>query len=250
MAIVVRIAPTEALSLRDPQATDLGQRILSHAIVELDALGLEAFTFRKLAAKVGCTEASVYRYFSSKHQLLLYLVAYYWDWVHHLINVAVTREQAPRARLRAALRALTHPSTPNPTVPYVDERLLHRVVLAEGTKAYHLKEVDDVNEKGVFHGYKSLTAELAALILAVVPDFPYPRALASSLFEMAHNHLYFAEHLPRLTDLQSGEGARERLEEMLVFWTERLLASESRSEAPNVGEATQRPGSVALATGE
>ena len=225
MAIVVRIAPNEALSLRDPQATDLGRRLLAHAIAELDALGLEAFTFRKLAAKVGCTEASVYRYFSSKHQLLLYLVAYYWDWVHHLINLAVTRERSPRDRLRAALRALTHPATPNPAVPYVDERLLHSVVLAEGTKAYHFKAVDTVNEKGVFLGYKSLTAELADLILAVDPAFPYPRALASSLFEMAHNHLYFAEHLPRLTDLQSGEGARERLEQMLAYWTERLLTA-------------------------
>lgn len=224
MAIVVRIAPNEALSLRDPQATDLGQRILAHAIAELDALGLEAFTFRKLAAKVGCTEASVYRYFSSKHQLLLYLVAYYWDWVHHLINTAVTRESDARRRLRAALQALTHPSKPNPTVPYIDERLLHRVVLAEGTKAYHSKDIDDVNEKGVFLGYKSLAAGLAELILAVDADFPYPRALASSLFEMAHNHLYFAEHLPRLTDLNAGEGARERLEEMLNYWVDRLLA--------------------------
>ena len=223
MAILVRIAPSPALSLRDPQSTELGRRILRHAIALLDRLGLEAFTFRKLAAEAGCTEASVYRYFSSKHQLLLYLLAYYWDWVHHLINSAVSAEADPRARLRAALGALTHPATPNPSVEYVDERLLHRVILAEGTKAYHSKDVDDVNAKGVFGGYKSLTADLAGLILAVDPDFPYPRALASSLFEMAHNHLYFAEHLPRLTDLDPGPGARERLEEMLAFWTDRLL---------------------------
>lgn len=223
MAILVRIAPSPELSLRDPQSTELGQRILAQGIELLDCLGLEAFTFRKLAVKAGCTEASVYRYFSSKHQLLLYLVAYYWDWVHHLINSAVNRESDPAERLRAALRALTHPSTPNPAVAYVDERLLHRVVLSEGTKAYHSKDIDDVNAKGVFGGYKSLAADLAELILALDPAFPYPRALASSLFEMAHNHLYFAEHLPRLTDIEPGEGARERLEEMLNVWVDRLL---------------------------
>ena len=225
MAIVVRIAPSSELSLRDPQSTDLGRRILSNAIAAIDRLGLETFTFRKLAVEVGCTEASVYRYFSSKHQLLRYLVAYYWDWVHHLINVAVGPEREPRARLRAALGALTHPATPNPTVAYVDERLLHRVVLTEGTKAYHSKNVDAVNAKGVFAGYKFLTAALAELILAVDPDFPFPRAMASSLFEMAHNHVYFAEHLPSLTDLDDGEDARERLEDMLAFWSERLLGA-------------------------
>jgi AcrR family transcriptional regulator len=71
MAIEVRILPSEELSLRDPQQTDLGKRIICHSIELLDEIGLEAFTFRKLAERLGSAEASIYRYFSSKHQLLL-----------------------------------------------------------------------------------------------------------------------------------------------------------------------------------
>ncbi len=223
MAILIRIAPNPELSLRDPQATDLGQRLLKHAIIELDAIGLEELTFRKLALAVGCTEASVYRYFCSKHQLLLYLVSYYWDWVHHLINQAIALQVKPTERLRAAIRALTQPMTPNESVPYIDERLLHRVVLTEGTKAYHGKAVDAENDQGLFLGYKALTAELAKLVLEVNPGFPYPRALASSLCEMANNHIYFAEHLPKLTDLKFGDRTREDLEKMLNLWVGRLL---------------------------
>ena len=223
MAIVVRIAPNPELSLRDPQGTELGRRILRHGIIALHELGLEDFTFRKLAAAAGCTEASIYRYFRSKYQLLRYLVAYYWDWVHCLINAAIAEEIAPRARLRAALRALTHPMQANPDVPHIDEPLLHRLVLTEGTKAYHTRHVDAANDRGLFLGYKSLTEELARLILAVDPGFPYPRALGSSLFEMAHNHVYFAEHLPRLTDLAHGAHTRDQLDAMLEFWVGRLL---------------------------
>ena len=226
MAIQVHIAPAAALFLRDPQGTTLGRTLLARSIALLDDLGLEDFTFRKLAVAAGCTEASVYRYFSSKHQLLNYLVAWYWDWVHHLIARAAGEASAePRARLQAAVSALTHPVIPNPAVPYIDERLLHRVVVTEGTKTYHVKRVEARNESGAYLPYKDLVATLAALISEVEPSFPYPRALATSLFETAHSHLYYAEHLPRLTDLDAGPGARDDLEAMLAFWLARLLAN-------------------------
>ena len=223
MAIQVRIVPASDLSIRNPQDTDLGRRILSSAIILLDELGLEAFTFKKLAARLGSAEASIYRYFSSKHQLLLYLVSWYWDWVHHLINQAILSETTPKARLRAAVRALTRPYVVNPSVPYINEALLHRIVVNEGSKAYHTKAVDQENSKGLFLGYKSLSEELAALMLEINPNFPYPRTLASSLFEMAHNHPHFAAHLPRLTELEEGPSMNKDLEQMLWYWVEKLV---------------------------
>ncbi|TXF87817.1 TetR/AcrR family transcriptional regulator [Neolewinella aurantiaca] len=223
MAIQVRILPAPELFLRDPQDTDLGRRILSNSIHLMDELGLEAFNFKKLAARLGSAEASVYRYFSNKHQLLLYLVNWYWDWVHHLVNRDIAGKAEPDERLKAAIAALTRPFVDNPGVPYIDERKLHQIVISEGSKAYHTKSVDQQNNKGVFHGYKSLSDEICQLLLAVNPDFPYPRTLATSLFEMAHNHPYFAGHIPQLTDLKSGDDLSERLEEMLWFWTSTLL---------------------------
>ena len=226
MAIEVHILPAAELSVRDPQGTKLGKRILCESISLLDEIGLEAFTFKKLAARLESTEAGVYRYFSNKHQLLLYLVSWYWDWVHHLVNQAVIPETDPLDRLHAAVGALTRPSITNPAVPYINERTLHRVVVNEGSKAYHTKAVDQENQKGIFVGYKSLSADVAQLILAVSANFPYPRALATSLFEMAHNHPYFAEHLPRLTDIEQGKTQAAQLEKMLLFWVDRLLKAD------------------------
>ncbi len=223
MAIQVRILPAAQLSLRDPQDTELGRRILQHSILLLDELGLEGFTFKKLAAILGSAEASIYRYFSNKHQLLLYLVNWYWDWVHHLVNQAVAGKFTAEERLKAAIKSLTQPFVSNPEVSYIDEKRLHQVVINEGSKAYHTKAVDRENNNGLFLGYKNLTQEIANLILEIKPDFPYPKAFASSLFEMAHNHPYFAEHLPRLTDLQGGSELSRHLEEMLWYWVTGLL---------------------------
>ncbi len=223
MAIQVRILPASELFIRDPQDTDLGRRILAASIRLMDELGLEAFTFKKLAAELGSAEASVYRYFSNKHQLLLYLVSWYWDWVHHLVNQAIAGKIEPEERLKAAIGALTRPFVDNPGVPYINERKLHQLVISEGSKAYHTKSVDQENNKGLFHGYKSLNDEISTLLLRINPGFPYPRTLATSLFEMAHNHPYFAEHLPRLTDLKAGVKLSQRLEEMLWAWTSTLL---------------------------
>lgn len=223
MAIQVRILPSPELYLRDPQETALGRRILSHSIILLDKLGLEAFTFKKLAIELKSAEASIYRYFSSKHQLLLYLVSWYWDWVHYLVIQAVAGETTAKARLRASIGALTRPFIDNPGVPYIDERLLHQLVINEGSKAYHTKAVDRENNKGLFLGYKSLNTEISNLVLEINPDFPYPRSLSTSLFEMAHNHPYFSEHLPQLTDLKDGRRLSQDLEEMLWFWTTSLL---------------------------
>ena len=226
MAIQVHISPAEALYVRDPQATELGRRIIAAGIRLLDGLGLEQLTFRKLAAEVGCTEASVYRYFKSKHQLLIYLVSWYWDWVHYLIQRAASEANDPVGKLRAGVRALTRPMISNPAVPYIDERLLHRVVLTEGTKAYHSKRTDQHNRAGVFLPYKHLVETLSRLISDVNGAFDYPRTLASTLFEMAHNHIYFAEHLPRLTDVSDGDTKGPQLEQMLSLWVDRLLLLE------------------------
>lgn len=228
MAINVRIQPATDLSLRDPQDTALGRRILAASVRMLAELGLERFTFKKLAREIGSVEASVYRYFANKHQLLFYLVSWYWDWVHHLVNQASLTASEPRTRLLATIQALTQPYVENPGTPYIDERLLHQVVISEGTKVYHTKMVDEENSRGLFVGYKALAEDISQLILAVAPDFAYPHSLATSLFEMAHNHPYYAEHLPRMTDVRHGEQTSQEVASMLWFWVSRLLQIDSK----------------------
>ena len=52
----------DTIALRNPQGTQLGQRIVEGAIVLIDELGFEEFNFKKLALSIGTTEASVYRW--------------------------------------------------------------------------------------------------------------------------------------------------------------------------------------------
>ena len=117
---------------------------------------------------------------------------------------------------------------------FIDEDVLHRIVVVEGTKAYHSKEVDELNKDGFFKSYKTLCAKLADLILEVNPAFPYPRALATNILEMANNNMYFAHHLPRLTDIKAGENTREQVVNLLETFTMGLLQPVASESSPNM----------------
>ncbi len=206
MAIGIQIRPHQKLYLRDPQDTKLGRNILKASIILIEELGIEAFTFKKLAEKIESTEASVYRYFENKHLLLIYLVTWYWEWVSYQIEINTLNVEDTQKKLLIAIKTLVEASRENPAIEYINESILHRIVIAEGVKAYHTKQVDEENKDGFFKSYKSLCKKIADIILEVKSDFQYPAALASSLFDMANNHIYFAEHFPRLTEVTVKDG--------------------------------------------
>jgi AcrR family transcriptional regulator len=223
MAIGIRISLNERFYLRDPQETTLGQRIIKHSILLLDEIGFEAFNFKKLAKRMNSTEASVYRYFENKHLLLIYLVSWYWEWVSYLIDINTMNINDPERRLKIIIENFVYASKENPSIEYVNESVLHRLIIAEGTKAYHTKMVDEENTEGFFSNYKALVQKVANVISEINPGFPYPRALASNMFEMANNHIYFAQHLPRLTDVKVEGENFDEVEKMLEFFAHSLL---------------------------
>lgn len=201
MSISISIQLNEKLYLRDPQETKLGKRIIQHGILLLDEIGLEAFTFRKLAERIGSTEASIYRYFENKHLLLVYLLSWYWEWMRYQIEYNTNNIEDPRDKLRIAIATMVNASKPNATIDFVDEEILHRLVVAEGDKGYHTKEVDAENKDGIYLTMKRLNGLVAEMILEINPQYAYPRALASTLQQMSKEQLYFALHLPRMTDI-------------------------------------------------
>ena len=223
MAIGIKISLNDRLYLRDPQDTTLGRKIIKESILLIDEIGFEAFNFKKLAIAMGSTEASVYRYFENKHFLLLYLVSWYWEWVSYLIDVNLMNIDDPHRKLKLIIQTFVHASKDNPSIDYVNESVLHRLIIAEGTKAYHTKEVDKENQEGFFINYKKLSEKVANVISEVNPQFPYPHTLASNLFEMANNHIYFAQHLPSLTDVVVKEDDFSEVEKMLEFFALSLL---------------------------
>lgn len=225
MSVDIKMSLNEGLYLKDPQDSALGRNMIKHSIILINELGFESFTFKKLAQEIHSTEASIYRYFENKHLLLIFLVSWYWEWVNYLINVNTMNLEDPILRLRVIIHAFVSASMENPNVEYVNESILHDVVVAEGVKAYHTKEVDKDNEKGFFAGYKNLARSTSKVISEINPSFRYPYALATNLLDMSSNHIYFAKHLPVMTDITQEGDALEEVEEMLQYFAEKLLAS-------------------------
>ncbi len=223
MAITIQIKLNDKLYLRDPQDTKLGRKIIQYSILLIDEIGFEEFTFKKLAERIDSTEASVYRYFENKHLLLVYLLSWYWEWVKFRIEFNTANIADARERLRIAIETLLESSRPNPSIDYVDEEILHNIVIAEGTKAYHTKQVDKENKKGFFLTYKSLCRTIADMITEINPNYPYPKALASTLLEMSNDQVYFAKHLPSLTDISVAGSDLSQVKSLLEDFAFRLI---------------------------
>jgi AcrR family transcriptional regulator len=224
MAILaIELSINEKLFQRNPQHTVLGKKILEYSIIMIDEMGLECFNFRKLAERIDSTEASIYRYFENKHLLLVYLVNWHWEWMKFRIDMKAMHVEDPKEKLKIAISCMAATAKRSLKVNFIDEEALHRIVIVEGTKAYHHKNVDDQNRDGFFVSYKSLSEYVADLILLNSPSFPYPRALASNLLEMANNHTYFAQHLPRLTEVQKEGDVLKQVESLLRYFTWSML---------------------------
>ncbi len=221
MSISIQVSINDKLYLKDPQGTDLGRRIIQHSILLIDEIGIDDFTFKKLAQRIGSTEASVYRYFENKHFLLVYLLCWYWEWMRFRIDYNTMNIREPADKLRIAISSIVDTTRKNTSIAFVDEDVLHRIVVSESTKGYHTKQVDEENKDGFFLTYKALNKKIADIISEVNPDFPFPRALASTLLDMANNHTYFALHLPSLTEItipENGDLAQvEKLLEAFAF---------------------------------
>jgi AcrR family transcriptional regulator len=192
---------------KDPLSSDLGGDILRNSVELIEELGFEDFTFRKLAKHIGSTEASVYRYFENKHNLLAYLTMWYWSWMEYRIFVTTLNIDDPKVQLERAIKCLTDEVKEDLEIYQFDEIKLQRIVIIESSKVYFSKKVEEDNEHGFFIVYKDLVQRVADFILEIKPDFKYPHMLVSTIIEGAHHQRFFASHLPRLTDIVPGEDA-------------------------------------------
>ena len=200
MALAIKLQ--QELFLRDPQETELGKKIIEQGILLIDKLGFEEFTFKKLASKIGSTEASVYRYFENKHRLLMYLTAWYWNWTEYRMDLLTHPSQSTEEKIRWCLRVLTEEKKADPAFGFVNEEALYRIVLNEQDKTYLTKWVDEDNKSGLFGGYKSICKKLSDLIRAYNPNYPHPNALVSTVMLASLQQVFYAQHLPSLTSFK------------------------------------------------
>ncbi len=213
----VHITIDAALYTRNPETTDLGRNIVSTSIEMIDELGFESFTFKKLGQRIGSNESSIYRYFESKHALLVYLISWYWSWIEYKLVFATTNVSDPMVRLRAALLLITEDVIQDSTVSFVNEIILHKIIITESSKAYHTKDIGKENAKGYYKTYKRVVQRISDIVLEINSSYKFPHMLISTVIEGAHHQRYFSEHLPSLTNVIDGENNIVKFYSDLVF---------------------------------
>jgi AcrR family transcriptional regulator len=217
----LQLQMNENLFVRDPQETVLGRKIVESGIRMIDTLGFEKFTFRKLAEEIDSTEASIYRYFENKHRMLVYLIAWYWNWMEYRIDFGTQNINNPVEKLKIALKLVAEQKSKDPFFPDIDEAALYRIVINESDKTYLTRQVDEDNKEGLFRGFKSLCKKIADIVKEINPNYTYPHALISTVLQAAHQQIFFAMHLPSLTELSQMKENRfdknNEFLEILVF---------------------------------
>lgn len=215
----LNISVSAKLYNKNPEETDLGKRILSKSIELMEEMGYEHVTFKKIGLAIESTEASVYRYFQNKHQLLAYLINWYWGWLEVKMAQEFMMLNSAEDKLKRAVELLVLPMDEDERIPHIDEGTLQRLVVAEYPKIYLTKEVDAENEEGYFLSYKRLCDTLSILALQINPNYKYPHSLFSTVISAAQSQQFFTEHLPRLSDAANDRRA------IIEFLTEMTLNS-------------------------
>ena len=159
----------EKLFIRDPEQSELGKKIILHSIQLIHKNGFEAFTFKKLAIDIGTTEAGIYRYFENKHRLLIYLTAWYWSWLEYQVTFQTNNIKDAVLRLKRVIKLLATTVEDDSSTRYVNESILHQIIITEGTKTYLTKRVSEDNKDHLFKPYKDLCAVIGNMILECSP---------------------------------------------------------------------------------
>ena len=219
MQVDFKVKMNEKLYLKNPEGTEIGKHILKTGVTMIAELGYEQFTFKKLALEIGSTEATVYRYFENKHKLLIYIIDWYWAFIEFQVIFQLNNIVNPAERIKKLIDILVWEDNAGTVFSELDVQALYYIAIAEGSKTYLSKEVDNHNKDFLFKPYKDLCGRIALLFKDYNPTYKYPSSLASTLVETAHMQYYFMQHLPRLGDYSKKKNPKEieAFLEQLVF---------------------------------
>jgi AcrR family transcriptional regulator len=206
-SLQIHIEVCDELYIKNPDSSELGRKIISTSIEMINELGFEIFTFKKLGVKINSPESSIYRYFENKHTLLIYLVSWYWSRIEYQLVFATVNVDSPIDKLKNCIKILVQHEDIGQQTSYLDEVLLKKIIITESVKAYHTKDVDDENKKGFFKSYKKVVQRVSDIVLEINSKFEFPHMLITTVIEGAHQQIYFAEHLPSLTDVKKGKNS-------------------------------------------
>jgi len=196
----LKISVPDKIYIKDPESSDLGKRIIEHSILLIDEIGFDSFTFKKLGIKIGSNESSIYRYFESKHKLLLYLTSWYWAWIEYKMVFATHNIPDNKLQLFKAIEVVTRTIKEDLNFTHINEVVLNRIIINEYSKSYLTKEVDSENKEGYFVVYKRLIRRLSEIINTINPNYDFPSSLASTIVEGALHQHFLKAHFSSITD--------------------------------------------------
>ncbi|WP_299125584.1 TetR/AcrR family transcriptional regulator [uncultured Winogradskyella sp.] len=196
----LKISVPDKIYIKDPESSDLGKRIIEHSILLIDEIGFDSFTFKKLGVKIGSNESSIYRYFESKHKLLLYLTSWYWAWIEYQMVFTTFNMPNKEDQLFKAIDVVTKTIEQDVTFTHINEVVLNRIIINEYSKSYLTKEVDVENKEGYFVVYKRLIMRLRDMIININPKYKFASSLASTIVEGALHQHFLKEHFISITD--------------------------------------------------
>ena len=199
----LKIAVPEKIFVKDPESSTLGKRIIEHSIVLINDIGFDAFTFKKLGVLIGSNESSIYRYFESKHKLLLYLSSWYWGWIEYQLVIETHSISDKKEKLNKAIEIVSRTTKVDSTFSHINEILLNQIIINENSKSFLTKEVDKENKEGYFIIYKRVVHRLRDIISDVNHKFEYPSSLASTIIEGSLHQHFLRDHFTSITDCKS-----------------------------------------------
>lgn len=189
----------ESLYLKNPRETAVGISLLEHAATMIASQGIDSFTFRKLSAEAGCTEATVYRYFENKHQLLLYILNIYWGWLEYQLVFDTHNLTDPAEKLKRTISLLADPG-----FDFMSNKTFARHVIQtainEGVKVHITRHLKEEIRNGAMSGYFNLVNRISIFVSEHDGHYPYPTALATGLIDASLQQLFYQKHIRGISE--------------------------------------------------
>ena len=211
-----KISVPEKIFIKDPETSILGKKIIEHSILLINDIGFDNFNFKKLGIIIGSNESSIYRYFESKHKLLLYLTSWYSAWIEYQLVFETNNLSNDQEKLLKAIEIVTRSIREDSTYSHINEVILNKIIINENSKSFLTKEVDQENKAGYFEIYKGIVHRLKEMIVAVKPDYAFASSLASTLIDASLHQHFLKDHFSSITDCNTSDDPTKFLSDLTI----------------------------------
>lgn len=202
MSVHIDIDISKNLSIKDPFSSELGKKIVINGLSLINHYGFEDFNFKKLAVACSTTEASVYRYFNNKVQLLAFLTAYYWNWTEYLTELYCNAAKSPKAKLTVLINVICNHEISPENINGIQYNDLHQLINCEWQKLIYNKETKLIPANAAFEDYKRFKKMASAILTDLNKNLKEPQAIITTIIITANTQLFFSKKFQTLSSIQ------------------------------------------------